>query len=113
MRERGGRAMSGKTDTAGLNTRAGKAQQKGLSKNAKRQFRRYGKPLPESFKEVLPSLWDRDEDTLVGTKPQYAVASQLGSRNMEMERQRHIRGSRGSAGMEKIFEGNIPKELSL
>jgi len=102
--------MSGKTDTAGLNTQAGKAHKKGLSKNAKRKLNRYGiLPKGKKVDAVELPLWSQDEKPLEGTRPQWAVACQLRGRDLERIRQYHIQGSSG--GMERVFEGIIPGEL--
>ena len=102
--------MSKSTYRVGLNTQAGKAQQKGLSKNARRKFERYG--IPPKRKKIdaieLP-LWNQDEKLLEGTSPQWAVACQLRGRDLKRIRQSHIHV--GSGRMERVFEGIIPLEL--
>jgi hypothetical protein len=103
-------AMSKSTYPDGLNTQAGKAQQKGLSKNAKRQLQRYGIPSKrEGVDAIGLPLWSQDEKLLEGTPSQWAVACQLRGRDLERIRQSHIHA--GSSNMERIFEGVIPRDL--
>ena len=103
-------ALNASLHKAGLNTQAGKALRKGLSKNAKRKLERYGiLPKRKQVDVIGLPLWNQDEKPLEGTSPQWAVACQLRGRGLEKIRQAHI--CAGSASMERIFEGRIPKKL--